>query len=391
MSVDNLKLLVIQPTSLCNLNCRYCYVPSRQDPTKMTDYMLESTIRLVLQSKLNGHLDILYHAGEPLTAGIEFYERAIHYINTYKSKDIVVRNVIQTNGILINDKWVDFFKKNEFKIGVSIDGPEFLHNLNRKSWSGVGSFQKSLRGYNLLKDSGVMPGVLSVITSHHLQYADELFNFYLSNKMNSVGFNVEEVENANVTSSLATDSHTVDVGPYKLFMQRIVDLWSKHSDKIVIREILDIMDVVLDKKNDLNSRKIPMETEELGILTIQKNGDITTYSPEFAGSKSEKYNNFIIGNVLNLKTLSDLLTNNVYLMIKENLQKRNISCAATCKYYDFCGSAFASNVFAETSELIGTETIGCILHRQTLTDIVISKLQNLSTLWGLKHRSPPIN
>lgn len=127
------KLIIIQPTSFCNLNCRYCYVPFRQDHNFMSDEVLDSAIKLSLESPfLQNEVEFLYHAGEPLTVGIDFYKKAMQFIERYNSKNINVINNIQTNGVLLNDKWCTFLKDYHFKVGISIDGPEFLHDKNRK-------------------------------------------------------------------------------------------------------------------------------------------------------------------------------------------------------------------------------------------------------------------
>lgn len=378
ISFENTELLVLQPTSLCNLNCRYCYVPERTDSVVMSQEVLESTFKLFFSAKKKGHLDILYHAGEPLTVGINFYQKALDLISKYKSPQLEVSNVIQTNGVLLNKTWIEFLRNNRFKVGISIDGPEFLHNENRKSWSGIGSYTKTMRGYYLLKEGGLNPGVLTVLTAKHFMYPDELFNFYIDNKITSVGFNIEEIENVNKISSIAKNTSDVNRVPYKKFMERIIELWLKHIDIISFREISDLIDVILDKKKDINFSRIPFEVKNMGIITVQKNGDITTYSPEFAGEKSEKYKNFIIGNVTTLDNLEDILSNSTYLTLKKDLENRKSKCKETCTYYDFCGSAFASNVYAETGALDTTESIGCILHRQVLTDLVISEVVKLS-------------
>ena len=76
-----------------------------------------------------------------MTVGIDFYRKAVGFANTYKPEEIEVQHTIQTNGMLINEKWCDFFKEHDFKVGVSLDVPEFLHDKNRRNWSGLEATQ----------------------------------------------------------------------------------------------------------------------------------------------------------------------------------------------------------------------------------------------------------
>lgn len=129
-----IDLLIIQPIDLCNLNCSYCYLPGRRDPALMSDSVLEASIKCTFNSSLvepinnNDNLAIVWHSGEPLAAGIDFYHKAIQLIKTHNSNNIIVRNQIQTNATLINQAWCDFFVANDFEVSVSLDGPQFLHD-----------------------------------------------------------------------------------------------------------------------------------------------------------------------------------------------------------------------------------------------------------------------
>src|SRR5215472_9460203 len=102
--------VVIQPTSLCNLNCAYCYVPNRHEASIMDAATLESVIEATLQSRfVADEVEFLWHAGEPLTAGLDFYARSVELIRRWNHCNIKVMNSIQTNGTLLNERWSRFF------------------------------------------------------------------------------------------------------------------------------------------------------------------------------------------------------------------------------------------------------------------------------------------
>ena len=133
---NKLKLIVLQPTSFCNLNCRYCYVPDRRDKERVSAAVLEKSIELAVNSDLiDKECEFLFHAGEPMTVGMEFYRKTALLIDKHNNDSKKFHKVIQTNATLVNEEWCSLFQKYRYKLGVSIDGPEFLHNLNRKNWA----------------------------------------------------------------------------------------------------------------------------------------------------------------------------------------------------------------------------------------------------------------
>jgi uncharacterized protein len=377
MMTEDTKLFVLQPTSFCNLNCSYCYVPDRLNKKKMSLEIFEKAVKCLFADKKKGTVDFLYHAGEPMTVGKAFYEDALRIVDEYKPQDVEVTHVMQTNGVLVNEDWARFFAANNFKVGVSIDGPDFLHDMNRKNWAGKGSFKKSLEGFKLLKEYGIGTGILTVITAEHLNYPDELIEFYLENKMTDVAFNVEEIENDNKQSSLGK-MENVEQDKYYNFMNRIFDLALKNADSIKIREVSDIIFLLYSRQKYSKYITEPLETRDLGIVTVQRNGDISTYCPEFAGMQSQEYNNFVIGNVLEIEKLSDVKNSKNYQKIKAAYDLRKEACKNECKYFPICGSAFLSNTYSESDSLTTKENIGCLLHKQRLTDVALIKLEKLS-------------
>lgn len=131
------RLLVLQPTSLCNLDCSYCYVPDRRSGTIMSRETLEATLRLFLTSALVGNaLTILWHAGEPLAAGLGFYREAARLIRACNTRAIGVIQSIQTNATLLNQEWGSFFRDEGFDVGVSVDGPAHVHDFHRRRLDG---------------------------------------------------------------------------------------------------------------------------------------------------------------------------------------------------------------------------------------------------------------
>jgi uncharacterized protein len=145
-----IDLLVIQPTPFCNIDCTYCYLPNRSNSKKISLETLEMIADRVLTEKLiDDHLSMVWHAGEPLTVNVDYFSEMLTRI-AGKMKGIRVYHSIQTNGMLINQRWCDLFKAFDVRIGISMDGPERINDLHRVSRPGSGTFKKTMLGIELL-------------------------------------------------------------------------------------------------------------------------------------------------------------------------------------------------------------------------------------------------
>lgn len=376
-------LIILQPTSLCNLNCRYCYVADRRDARRMETSVLEAAFAKILQSDhaVGRRIEFLWHAGEPLTVGIDFYRTALELTERYRRPETTTLHAVQTNGVLVTPEWARFFKDNCFKVGVSIDGPAILHDRNRRDWSGRGSLEKTLRGYRRLQEAGVNPAALAVVTQQTLDHADALFDFFIDNEICSFGLNVEEVENVHLETSFGSTNASPPASlrrRFEEFFGRVFDLWWPLRDFVSIREIRDVLYGIQSKMRWDSYTRHPDESAEMGIITILKNGDVSTFSPELAGANAPAYGNFIVGNVNEMDSIDAIRAHPVYRAMRRDISRGRRRCARSCHYFDLCGSAFISNRYFETGRLDGTESTTCILQRQIVAKVVIARLQAMS-------------
>ena len=127
-----MSLLVLQGSPFCNIDCDYCYLPNRSDTRRMSMHVLEKTLERVCEAGLIGPpFEVLWHAGEPLAVPVSYYEKAIDVINRFPEARDQASFVFQTNAMLLNDAWTDFFKAHNAHVGVSIDGPDHVHDALR--------------------------------------------------------------------------------------------------------------------------------------------------------------------------------------------------------------------------------------------------------------------
>src|SRR6266581_8226001 len=167
--MPHIQLLVVQPTPFCNIDCRYCYLPDRTNKAVVAEATLANLFSQVFASGwIRDGVTIVGHAGEPMVLPIDFYRGAFRLIDGLKPADLAVTHSFQTNGTLIDDAWCDFFAEEHVNIGVSIDGPKRLHDRNRLTRSGRGTFDKTIVGIRLLRRYDVPFHVISVLSTASL-------------------------------------------------------------------------------------------------------------------------------------------------------------------------------------------------------------------------------
>ncbi|PSU33530.1 anaerobic sulfatase maturase [Photobacterium lutimaris] len=182
MEVSKSVHVMSKPTgSVCNLDCDYCFYlekeklyPERNANWQMSDETLEAYIRQHIEAQHTDHVTFAWQGGEPLMMGIVFFQRALKLQHQYANGK-TIDNTLQTNGVLLNDEWCALFKQNNFLIGISIDGPKHLHDKHRTTRSGKGSYQKVVEGIRLLRIHGVQFNTLTVVGSHNVDHAIEVY------------------------------------------------------------------------------------------------------------------------------------------------------------------------------------------------------------------------
>ncbi len=174
---------VIKPTHRCNLACKYCYNEDVRKPIMTLD-ILEKTIletfSYTKKVKEFTSIDFIWHGGEPMLAGLDFYKKVIELQNKY-SGDMHYTNILQTNGTLINNKWADFLLNNKFLVSISIDGPKLYHDKNRIDKKGNGSFDRVIASIKKLHNIGLICGSALVISKANKDYVEEIYDFMVEN------------------------------------------------------------------------------------------------------------------------------------------------------------------------------------------------------------------
>jgi len=172
---------IIMPTETCNLACSYCYVLKKPKAKMSIDVAKHIIDELLSHNNPDQVTRFIWHGGEPMLIGLKFYQSICLYIHT-KYPEHKVENLIQTNGTLLNDEWVDFFLGEDFKVGISLDGWKVLHDSCRKDHSGKGSYDIVINNVKRARDKGLITGFICVITRNSIPYIQELYDYFYNNQ-----------------------------------------------------------------------------------------------------------------------------------------------------------------------------------------------------------------
>ncbi|MEZ9040921.1 MULTISPECIES: anaerobic sulfatase maturase [unclassified Vibrio] len=179
--------VMAKPTgSVCNIDCTYCFYlekealyPDRANNWKMSDATLEEFVKQHIEAQPGLDVDFAWQGGEPTLMGIEFFEKAVSLCSKHSSGKRI-HHSLQTNGILLNDKWGAFLSQHNFLVGISIDGPEHIHDQHRVNRAKKGTHKQVMQGIAILQKHNVEFNTLTVVGKHNVEYATEVYQFLLS-------------------------------------------------------------------------------------------------------------------------------------------------------------------------------------------------------------------
>jgi len=176
--------LMAKPTGpLCNLNCKYCFYLEKEalfpegEKYRMSDEVLETYIRKTAEYQTVPELLYAWQGGEPTMMGLDFFRTALELEKQYAGGRRLV-NTLQTNGTLLDDEWCAFLAENRFLVGLSLDGPEEIHNLHRLDRGGNPTFDRVMRSLNLMKKHGVEFNILACVTRESAKHPLDVYRFF---------------------------------------------------------------------------------------------------------------------------------------------------------------------------------------------------------------------
>ena len=239
----------------CNLACKYCYYLEKNNLYQnshrhlMSDEMLEQFTREYIEAQTMPQVLFTWHGGEPLMRSIDFYKKALALQKKY-AHGKQIDNVIQTNGTLLTDEWCEFFAKNHWLVGISIDGPQEYHDHYRVTPAGKPSWEKVMQGISLLKKHRVEWNAMAVANAYNAEHPLEFYHFFRDNGCQYLQFTpiverLTEHEDGRTLASLADDREipladaSVTPQQWGNFLCTIFDDWVRHDVGKTFVEIFD--------------------------------------------------------------------------------------------------------------------------------------------------------
>lgn len=223
--------ILIKPASAnCNMDCKYCFYKClsshREEYSK--GFMKEETLETLVREAIayaDGSLTFAFQGGEPTLAGLDFFQKAVELQQKYNNKKLQIENTIQTNGLLIDEKWARFLGEHRFLVGLSLDGPKKMHDRYRKDAGGQDTFARIMHSVQLLEQYHVDYNVVTVVTNDTAKQASFLYKFWKRNHYPFVQFIpcMDEIKRQDGTQERSI--YAVEPEQYGKFLCELFDLW----------------------------------------------------------------------------------------------------------------------------------------------------------------------
>jgi uncharacterized protein len=325
----------------CNLRCSYCYynVPVADSAgtraAVMQDDTLEQYIKQNIEAAGRGPVNFAWHGGEPTLAGVSFYRRAVALQREYSRPGVVITNGIQTNGTLIDDEWCRFLATGNFAVGISIDGPGELHDYHRKKANGRGSFSAAVTAFLKLREYGLEPEIMCVVSEHNAGSALEIYNYFKALGAKWITFLPLVVKNTSKAGGVTPESVTPE--KFGQFLCTIFDEWvEKDIGKIKVQIFEEAARVAFKMEHTLCIFK----RECGGVPVVEKNGDF--YSCDHFVTPEYK-----VGNI-NDRSLSELLDSEAQKSFGAAKRNSLPQYCLDCEVLDMCNGECPKNRFIQT-------------------------------------------
>ena len=337
----------------CNLACEYCYYLEKQhlyknDPRHvMSDSLLEKFTREYIQAQTMPEVMFTWHGGETLMRPLSFYKRAMELQRKYAGGRSIA-NSIQTNGTLLTDEWCEFFRENNWLVGVSIDGPQEFHDEYRRNRQGLPSFVKVMRGIRLLNKHGVEWNAMAVVNDFNADYPLEFYRFFKDIDCHYIQFApiVERLsshpDGRHLASPLEEDERLADfsVTPeqWGTFLCTLFDEWVRHD---VGNFYIQLFDSTLANWAGM----------EPGVCTLGKwcgHAGVMEYNGDVYACDHFVFPEFKLGNIYD-KTLVEMMYGERQQQFGNRKQEGLPTQCRECEYLFACNGECPKNRFMRTA------------------------------------------
>lgn len=223
-----LSILIKPVSGSCNMNCSYCFYTDEIQNREIacTGMMSKDTMHKLVDQAFDYadfECTFAFQGGEPTLAGLEFFEVFSSYVNNHPNpKHLNVHYAFQTNGLLIDAAWAEWFAKNQVLVGISLDGPKSIHDRYRKDHQGNGTFDRVMAAIDLLKQYKVDYNILCVVHGVSAYKAKKIYEFYRKNDMNYHQY-IECLDP--LEAARGSFEYSLTPARYETFLKDLFDVW----------------------------------------------------------------------------------------------------------------------------------------------------------------------
>lgn len=319
---------IVEVTENCNLGCTFCLRPSFTPPI-MDSGTLTKVINHVIDHS-DKRADFVWHGGEPLLAGLDFFSQIPHIQKNYNPRNIIIRNNIQTNAIKLDERFVEFFEREHFSLSTSIQGTQDIHDKTRVTLSGRGTYDKVISNIALL---GERPPAIITLTTDVLGKEEEIYH---QTKKHVKGMRILEYFPGGLNPSKTLRRlHVIVDRPeplmptpqeYAASMIRFYEAWKRDPNPVELKPISEIISSFIVGKSDgcLYSQEACADS----VIGVKPSGDFYTC---IRGSPDET---FLLGHV-DTKPLANYKSRSQEAMLTRIGKLMEGDCG-TCEYWDYC-------------------------------------------------------
>lgn len=326
---------IIKVTENCNYNCDFCfYAKKNYDSSKtMTLDLCKKIIRKTSDYNYSNcvkNSSIIFHGGEPLLRGMDFFEEIMEFEQEIMREypDRTFDSTIQTNASLVNSDWINFFKKYNFNVGISLDGEGDL-NYHFSTQNSEQVIRNTIEKYHKMDDEGINVGILSVITDRHSKDTKKFYDFIVNNGIKKIAI---------LPCINDTNNYTIEVDALSNFMIELFDLYFFGKNRITIREYTNVIERALGYtmvRSCANCGRMSCGT----FLTYDSKGNIFFCDKAYDKEK-------IIANINEIE-IEEIFENEKYLQERKNCVEFYNSTCSDCPVKHLCnGSCYRNDVIS---------------------------------------------
>lgn len=350
------ELLLLQATPFCNLDCSYCYLPGRTRTNRMT---LDTLAKALAWVRRMGCRDdswcLVWHVGEPLAVPVEWYREA-HQLCGEVLNDRPLELNFQTNGTLLGPEWIRLAEEDpRVRICVSLDGPEWIHDLQRRNRGGRGTHAQALRGALALKAAGVPFDAICVLGEESLAHPDALFDFFAELGPRFLSFNPINIDGVNQRSPIA---ESPEAGArYRRCLRRIAELYLRERTFTILN--FHFAEQALRNPLKVSQLDGTRLTRPWRAVSVDAFGDVHTFSPSLLGLDLPGVGK-AIGNV-HRDSFESTTQSRALSWLREEIEHGVEACRSTCPHFSHCGGGSPAHKWFEHKSFRSTETAYCRL------------------------------